>query len=181
MFTNLLAGGWDFAKQINRGSRFGPEPKLAVLANLADRLHEARLREFTAEHFKAAVKEVLPFYASRAPELLVELCRDGLVVPEGQYFGFLHHSFQEYLAATYLTELGGEKARRAVRRFLSGNEWWGEVVKFSIALSKNPQSTRRYIDKAAFRLTTHIQGKIAQSRQKELLEALALAYPGSTV
>ncbi len=179
MFTELLAGGWDFAKQVNRGSKFGPEPKIAVLSNLADRLHEDRRRDFTEADFRAAVKQMLPFYASRAPELLVEVCRDGLVVPEGQYFGFLHHSFQEYLAATCLTELGGEKARRAVRRFLSGDEWWGEVVKFAIALSRNPQATRRYIEKAALYLKSRIQETIVKSRQKELLDALAVAYPGS--
>lgn len=179
MFTELLAGGWDFAKQINRGSKFGPEPKIAVLANLAHRLHVARLREFQEDHFKAAVKEVLPFYASQSPELLVELCQDGLIVTEGQYFGFLHHSIQEYLTATGLVGLGGEKARQAFRRFLSGDDWWGEPVKFAIALSRNPNETRRYIENAAFHLTSHIQPKIVTARQKELLDALSVAFPGS--
>ena len=178
MFTSLLAGGWDFAKQINRGSRFGPEPKIATLAYVANRLHEQRLREFTESDFRAAVRQVLPLYKTHASEILSEVCRDALILSEAHHYGFLHHSFQEYRVATYLNEPSGEKARRAIRRFLSGDDWWGEVVKSLIALSKNLHDTRRCIEKAAHFLTSRVQETIVKPRTSELLGALAMANDG---
>lgn len=180
MFTELLAGGWDLAKKVNRGSAFGPIPKITVLANLADRLQEARRREFTAPDFAGAVREVLPAYKARAQEILSEVCRDGLIISEGQYFSFAHLSFQEYLSATHLTQPGGDKARRAIRRYLSGDEWWGEVVKFYLALSPTPHEARRFIDKAALNLKSKIQDAIVQPKVKDLLDNIAFTYPGSS-
>jgi len=164
---------------VNRGSSFGSNVKVTVLSNLADRLQEARVREFEEPEFAAAVRDVLPAFGSRSHELLVEMCRDGLIVAEGRYYAFLHQSFQEYLAASHLTQPGGDKARRAIRKYLSGDDWWGEVVKFYLALSPTPHESRRFIEKAAYALHSHIQPVIIEPRVKELLNSLALAYPGS--
>ena len=181
MFTQLLAGGWDLAKRVNRGSQFGPTVKIPVLASLANNMQEVHRREFTDHDFSSAVADVFPVQVSQAHALLAETCRDGLIVPEGRVFAFAHQSFQEYLAASHLTEPGGEKARRAILKFLSGDEWWREVVKFYLAFSPTPHASLKYIDKAAARLHSRIQDAIIQPRVRELRESVALVYPGSVI
>jgi hypothetical protein len=176
MFVGLLAGGWDFAKLVNRGSRFGQTPKIAIVTHLAYMLHDRRQREFSKDDFKKSVKHVLPKETSAADEILKELGRDGLVVSEGGSWGFVHHSFQEFLAASSLMEIGGQKARSVFRRYLSGDDWWGEVAKFAVALARDPQITLAYIRKIEDYLVCRKQDVIVKPRVKELLSSLELAF-----
>jgi hypothetical protein len=85
----------------------------------------------------------------------------------------------EFLAAKPLTEPGGDKARIAISRYLSGDDWWGDVVRFYLALSPAPQEHRWYIERAVSLLTSQKQAAIIEPRVKSLLESVEMSYPGS--
>jgi predicted NACHT family NTPase len=145
LFVNLLCGGWDDAKQVQRHGRFGAEIKKQVLTHLAASLHHSKKRECTDHDFRVAMKAVTPKLVNKWPELLEDLLRDGLLLSTGSWYGFAHLSFQEYLAAKELLDSTGDEATLRLQWYLQGDNWWKEVLSFYVGMVQNPTTTERWI------------------------------------
>jgi predicted NACHT family NTPase len=179
MFIALMAGGWDVAKRVHRETQFGPQPKTTVLQYLAGRLHLNESREASRSQFKSAVRTLLPALESRSDALLEEIVHDGLLVPVASGYAFSHLSFQEYLAAKDLMEPKGKKASEALGRYLSGNQWWKEVLSFYVALSGQPKEMELFIRAEALKSARKsLDGQILH-KTIGLLKEIAVAYPGA--
>lgn len=146
-FVDLLSGGWDLAKGVLRPSNFGRGVKLMVLADLASTAHVMGQRDFPAEMIDASVTRII----AKADEALQvkfrkELLIDGLITRAGAQYCFGHHSFQEFLAAKYMTgDPSAREASSALRKFVYGSDWWQEVLRFYVGLSENPELVTRWI------------------------------------
>jgi hypothetical protein len=181
MFVSLLAGGWDIAKNLQRQTEFGSAPKLTVLTKLAAAVHTQCRRDCTQMDFKAAVAETLPGLQSKWERLLEEVIHDGLLVPTGVTYAFAHLSFQEYLAAKDLLEPTGERVSAVLMSFLSGDEWWREVISFYIALAGKPKEVERFIRKTAEDPKLRATHRGVQGRTEFLLRTLIGAYPEALI
>lgn len=179
MFVNLLAGGWDVAKNIHRETQFGPTPKIAVLIKLAGVLHLNARRDCSQFEFKTAVSETLPALAKAWEKLLDEILQDGLLVPVGPGFGFAHLSFQEFLAAKELLDPRGRRAIQAFQRFLLGEDWWHEVLSFYVEMTGKPQDMTSFIGEMTHRAMLKSGDVNVKARARTLLERLAIAFPGA--
>jgi predicted NACHT family NTPase len=146
IFVDLLCGGWDMAKGVRRESEFGSALKLRVLMRLASVLHEARTRVGTSSPFKSVVNETAPALADQWEGLLGDMIQDGLIVRNGGTLSFAHLSFQEYLAARDLADPTNKRQDQALRRFLDGDDWWGEVMAFYVAMSKRPRDMEAWLN-----------------------------------
>jgi len=179
MFVSLLAGGWDVAKNVHRQTEFGPAPKLTVLTKLAVMLHMGRRRDCTQRDFQAAIKDTLPALSDKWQTLLEETIHDGLLTPTGVTFTFAHLSFQEYLAAKSLFEPNSKRAEKAMRDFLTGDDWWREVVSFYIALSADPKDVEHFIKRMTDNVIARTANDAVKSRAHFLLETLMMCFPGA--
>ncbi|NJL27691.1 MAG: SUMF1/EgtB/PvdO family nonheme iron enzyme [Thermoanaerobaculia bacterium] len=132
---------WRRAK--NMPIELDAQQALRLLQPLAWRLHSTGRRE-------ADLQELLPVLAEPLRELqrdpsdgarLLEAIRDqsGVLVSLGQTaYGFLHLSFQEYLAALHLQDR--QSSDPAMLRTLAekfGEAWWREVILLALGLN-NP-------------------------------------------
>jgi hypothetical protein len=179
MFVNLLAGGWDLAKNIHRHTKFGPAPKLTVLTKLAATLHLNARRDCNQNDFKIAVEDTLPGLEEKWLELLEEIVHDGLLIPANLTYSFSHLSFQEYLAARDLFEPTGRKASRAFKEFLRGDDWWREVATFYIALSPDPKDVEEFIKRIRHEVLSRTADENVRMRASYLLEMLMESFPGA--
>ena len=180
MFVNLLAGGWDSAKKIQRQSEFGPTPKLTALSKLAMTLHVGHRRDCNQIDFKNAVRNTLPGLEDKWETLMREVVQDGLLIPMACSYTFAHLSFQEFLAAKELTfEPKALRARQAFRDFLAGNDWWQEVVLFYIALAGKPKDVEQFIKEMAEEVRSKTANDNVKSRAGYLLENLMSFFPGA--
>jgi len=179
MFINLMAGGWDVAKNVNRQTKFGSGPKLTVLKKLAGTLHVGLRRDCSRGDLQLAVKRTLPGLQEQWEELLDETVQDGLLVPTGPTFAFAHLSYQEYLAAKDLFEPGARKATHALTSFLGGDEWWREVILFYIALSDKPKDIEQFVRETAIKVLARTADDSVKSRAHFLLEWLKMSFPGA--
>jgi len=179
MFVSLMAGGWDIAKNVQRGSEFGPQPKLTVLQALAWKLQIGGRRDATQFEFSEAVKDQLPTMAAQSATLLRELLQDGLLVQIGASFAFSHLSFQEYLAAKDLLEPTGRKVTTAIGDFLRGQTWWKDVLTFYVALSSQPRAIEGFIRDNVRKIAGRTFDPQILVRARMLLEEVASAFPGS--
>jgi hypothetical protein len=180
MFVNLLAGGWDSAKKIQRQSEFGSTPKLTVLSKLAMTLHVGHRRDCNQIDFKNAVRNTLPGLEDKWETLMREVVQDGLLIPMACSYTFAHLSFQEFLTAKELTfEPKALRARQAFRDFLGGNDWWREVVLFYIALAGKPKEVEQFIREMAEEVRSKTANDNVKSRAGYLLENLMSFFPGA--
>ncbi len=179
MFVNLLAGGWDVAKNVHRQTQFGLAPKLIVLTKLAATLHLGRRRDCSISDFQGAVKRTLPGIREKWQKLMEETIQDGLLIPTGLTSAFAHLSFQEYLTARSLFEPNSGKASYAVRAFLMGDDWWREVVTFYIALSSDPTDVEHFIHQTAEKIKAKTAKDSVVTRAGLLLEILMTCFPGA--
>lgn len=179
MFVNLLAGGWDVAKNIQRQAEFGPAAKLTILTRLAATLHLNERRDSTQMDFRNAVVRTLPGLLNKWQKILEETIRDGLLVAAGLNYVFAHHSFQEYLTARDLFEPAGRKPAAAFRNFLRGEEWWREVVAFYIGMSSDPVELGDFIQKTANSLLSKSADETIKDRARFLLDVLIMSFPGA--
>jgi hypothetical protein len=174
MFVELLSGGWDLAKGVQRGSKFGSAVKIFVLKRLAYRMHKQGARELRQVDVATTARACLADAAlARWEGLTDELLQDGLVVRSGRVFEFSHLSFQEFLAAKSL--LGDPKPERInniLRDYLLGNNWWKEVLCFYVALSGQPRAVGEWIESTAVSL----QGVKYQQRA-DLMRSVTESFP----
>jgi hypothetical protein len=179
MFVELLSGGWDLAKNIRREVNFGSVIKLRVLSRLAGFLQLNERRDCSERDLKRAMKDVMPRDLERFGELSQELIEDGLLMQQGSAFYFSHLSFQEYLAAKDLSDPSGRRPTNALRWYLSGSDWWREVLLFYISMQAS-QDAENSIIKTVGRLSTssvQIQSR-AEREFGFLMEYLMVVFPG---
>ena len=123
MFVDLLCGGWDLVRNIQRESRFSAATKMTVLKKLAGQLHANRRRFATPEDVRQALAFSLNRLEGDCESFIEELLRDGLITRNGTVLIFSHFSFQEFLAARDLTDPTGTKQKSVCRRFPLGDDW----------------------------------------------------------
>ncbi|MEN6358237.1 MAG: hypothetical protein ABFD83_14285 [Armatimonadota bacterium] len=142
VFVNLLCGGWDLAKGIVRPSRFNINAKTLVLSSLAFQMHQDRQREFDQDQFVRVSNRILSRRSSEElDDLLTEVLRDGLIARTAGRYHFTHLTFQEFLTAKQmLGDMRGSRMDRLLNTYCKGDDWWREVLFFSIGLSENPES-----------------------------------------
>jgi len=177
MFVRLLAGGWDAAKDVNRGSKFGSQTKLAVLSHLAGSLHTAKKRDGSASEVKLALQQRVPGLQNELGQVLSELIVDGLLVPSGSTLSFPHLSFQEFLAAKDLVELKSDRANNRLDSFLKGDDWWREVLAFYVSFHDKPGQIEQWIASGVARALPKTLDEIVRSRVVDLCRVLLTSFP----
>jgi hypothetical protein len=178
LFADLLCGGWDAIKGINRGSHFGVYDKQLILRRLAGMNHFDRKRDVSIDTFKAAVRTSLPGLLERSDDLVQEIVRDGLMISTGTNLRFSHLSFQEFMAAADLREPGGGRASLALEKFLEGDDWWLEVLTFYVTGTSNPVEMERWIALRTKRLASLGRDQARPDQQLHVMcNALQAAFP----
>jgi hypothetical protein len=177
IFIDLLSGGWDMAKSINRGSKFGSTVKTLVLKTLAVRLHEKGRRDFVDADLEAVIRSIFSEKIINDWEVVRdELVIDGIVGKSGGIYQFSHFSFQEYLAAKgFMGDPQPKRARRALESLLLGNDWWREVIRFYIGLSANPREITLWLLSEIDRVAG--KGEILPDRIVDVLTGVVESFP----
>jgi predicted NACHT family NTPase len=178
IFVELMCGGWDFAKNITRESRFGLNAKMGVLTRLAGLLHSSARREAREADFEMAVKVIMPALVNRWRSLLDEVLEDGLLVRTGVTLAFSHLSFQEFLVAKDLNDPNASRQQSVLRSFLSGDDWWREVLSFYLAMDKRPDEMEAWIVQTWNRAPRERKVYDLHARYDFLLTCLTDAYYG---
>ena len=182
LFIELLSGGWDAVKGTNRGSLFGIHDKQLVLKRLAGMNHLAGRRDATLSDFRAAVRASLSGLSEHANDLMGEMLQDGLIVRTGTGVRFSHLSFQEFMAAEYLRDPDNDRAKLALRKFFSGDDWWKEVLIYYVTNISQPSEMEDWLIKRAqtFAQTasseSFLSGEV-DARLNLLRRALTDAFP----
>lgn len=176
MFVELLCGGWDLVKNIQRDQRFGLAVKQTILIRLAGIMHQDGQRECSESQIRLAIQGTLAALVGQWERILEEMLQDGLLVRIGTSLGFAHLSFQEYLASRELEDPNAQKQTRILKSFLSGNDWWKEVLAFYIAGADNPQAVETWVATAGGRgqLTAASDWR---ARMEYLQSQLASSHP----
>jgi hypothetical protein len=178
-FVELLNAGWDLAKGVQRGSKFGSVLKLAVLKRIAYLCHQSRLRQFPEATLRTMIRGALKSdtMAGRWQELLDEILQDGVLIRAGGVYSFAHLSFQEFLAAASLIgDPGADRRTEILREFLLGDTWWKEVLSFYLELSSNMQELSNWIMNVAAEFKGK-DGDISYAQSRILLQHLRTSFP----
>jgi hypothetical protein len=146
IFVDLLCGGWDMAKGLQREAAFLPSDKQRVLTRLASRLQHSRTREASATMLRDAIQEAAPLQLATWEGFVGDMIQDGLLVREAGAYIFNHLSFQEYLCARDLADPGTPDPHRILREYMRGDDWWHEVVMFYLAMSQKPARIRKVLE-----------------------------------
>ena len=176
MFVDLLSGGWDLAKGVQRGSSFGSVVKLMVLRRLAAKMHLGGVRQCGQVDLKYTIRSLLSeSIADQWEDLEQDLLQDGLMTKVGTAYEFSHFSFQEFLTARDL--LGDPRSRRAeaiLTKFLKGDDWWGEVLCFYAGLAGKPSEFSEWLTTARSQVWADER---AVARCEALIQAIASGFP----
>jgi len=180
MCVDLLCGGWDLVKNIQRRGRFEAHVKLTLLKALAGHLHAFRLRQAELQDIKVALRVSISQLEDDPEAILDEVLQDGLLVRSGRVFLFSHFSFQEYLAAKNLVDPTGKKQAKALRLYLLGDDWWKDVIEYYIGLLDNPHMAHEWIAGIVRGMLRSVNNSVQseiRSRCSALERALGQAYP----
>lgn len=175
-FTDLLCGGWDYVKGVNRDSRFGRQEKIRILTRLAGILHLNKQSRGNLRDLRRAVADVQPELLGSFERLLSEMLEDGLLQRTGGELAFSHLSFQEFLAAREFPDPSGERSNVLLMDFLRGDDWWREVIAFYVAGPQRPDEMERWIRKISERVQSNSFSD--GSREQFLFDAIADANAG---
>jgi hypothetical protein len=176
LFVELLCGGWDFYKNIQRrASTFSVRDKEIVLARLAGILQHEEKRTATDADFRTAVKNSIRGLASDWEQFLQDIVEDGLLVRVGTDLTFSHLSFQEFLTARDLRDHMGHRPKQTLSWYLNGRDWWREVLSFYITLSDRPAETDEWLIERALKSTSAVTD--LEERVQTLRSALKAAFP----
>ena len=142
--------------------------------------HHSRNRDFTNSDFRSAVGQTLSGLASQEKSLLRECIQDGILIQGGDKYAFAHLSFQEYLVANHLNDPKGLRQRQALRRYLEGDSWWDEVLRFFVASAEDPNETAKWIAETAEQVAGRAQSHPAEikARASRLIESLQSYHKG---
>jgi hypothetical protein len=179
IFIDLLSGGWDITKGVNRGSVFGQKLKVMILCSVARTLHKYRRRTFTETEIKKAI-QTSAFSALTADWQSVssELITDGLIIRSGGVLQFAHLSFQEFLAAKDLMGTPHHtRALRALEAFLCGDDWWKDVLKFYVALASSPSDIAGWLTAQIRHVKAINRSEFSAQRANELRASITDAFP----
>lgn len=150
LFVELLCGGWDFYKNVQRRpSRFSTRDKEVALTRLAGMLQHAYRRDATEADFRNALNRSLSFLSREWEPFLQEIIEDGLLVRVGKALTFAHLSFQEFLTARDLRDHQGNRPKQALGWYFNGKDWWRESLAFYVTLSDRPGDTDEWLIKRA--------------------------------
>jgi hypothetical protein len=95
---------------------------------------------------KMAIEGSIKSQAGVVEELGEELVQDGIIVRSGSIYEFAHLSFQEYLTAKqYIGDPKQRGIRDALRKYLRGDEWPRQVLRFYFGLSGNRDALSNWI------------------------------------
>lgn len=179
MFVDLLSGGWDLAKGVLRGSKYGQRIKVIVLSSLAGNLHTMRRREFTDADLKKAIQSsLLGLTLADWETLREELIGDGIIGQSGGVMYFSHLSFQEFLAAkTFMGSPHPTRSQKALEFYLEGDDWWREVLRFYISLSSNPEVVSNWLLHQFERLISRYHKGVTVPRALDLLGSIVESFP----
>jgi hypothetical protein len=181
IFVELMCGGWDLAKNVRRETRFGSQGKLGVLTRLAGLLHSDQKREASEANVRLAVSQIMASLLEQWRDVLDEILEDGLLIRVGSdSLAFSHLSFQEYLAASELTDPNGDRQQQTLKRYLSGDDWWREVLAFYMGMSRRPDETEAWLRKTAIDMPSASRVHDLSQRFNFLLDALASSWPAWT-
>lgn len=176
LFVELLCGGWDFYKNIQRReNRFSIKDKTVVLTRLAGILQLENKRDATDSDFKAALKNTFVSFMPDCDQLLQEIVEDGLLIRIGTDFTFSHLSFQEFLAGKDLHDPTGNRSTYAMNHYFNGEDWWREPLAFYVTMSDRPAEIDEWILKRAL-LSKSTVVDLA-SRAEYLRKAVVSSYP----
>jgi hypothetical protein len=176
LFVELLCGGWDFYKNVQRRvSSFSVRDKEIVLARLAGMLQHEEKRDATDSDFRSALKNSISGMNSDWEQFLQDVVEDGLLVRVGTGLTFSHLSFQEFLAARDLRDHMGNRPKQALSWYFNGKDWWREVLAFYITLSDRPGETDEWLIKRAIASSTTVAD--LQARVQHLRGPLKAAFP----
>ena len=176
LFVELLCGGWDFYKNIQRReNRFSLQDKTIVLTRLAGMLQNQKSRDADDANFRAALKHTFPFFMPDSDELLEEIIEDGLLVRVGTALTFSHLSFQEFLAARDLNDPMGNRPKLALSWYYNGQDWWREVLAFFVTLTDRPGDMDEWLINRAIASSTTVVD--LGERLHYLRKALSTAFP----
>jgi hypothetical protein len=179
MFIDLLLGGWNLAKGLQRASVFSSTVKLLVLTRLAGMMHSQRLTECTDSQIFSILKQVAPTWIPKLQAVVTELIEDGLLLHTGRLsYTFPHLSFQEYLAAKDAIDPSrGEEEKRVVRSYLAGDDWYKEVANFIVSMTTNPIGMRGWVVDLVKPYATSRALSDSEKRAGYLLSKLSEAFP----
>jgi hypothetical protein len=176
LFVELLCGGWDFYKNIQRRqNQFSLQDKTIVLTRLAGMLQSQENRDADEANFRAALKHTFPFFLPDADRLLEEIVEDGLLVHVGAALTFSHLSFQEFLAAKDLHDPMGNRHKQALNWYYKGEDWWKEVLAFYVTLTDRPGEMDEWLISRALSSSTAAVDLV--ERVDYLRNAVAAAFP----
>lgn len=176
LFVELLCGGWDFYKNVQRRpSNFSVRDKEIVLGRLAGMLQHEEKRDATDSDFRSALKHSISGRASDWEQFLQDVVEDGLLVRVGTALTFCHLSFQEFLAARDLRDPMGARPKQALSWYFNGNDWWREVLAFYVTLSDRPGETDEWLIKRAIDSSTAVTD--LETRVRHLRVGLKAAFP----
>ena len=162
LFLDLLSGGWDLARGVQRESHFTIPQKLFFLRQWAFRAHWSSKSEILEETLSQWCREC--FLDVSWPRFKGELLRDGLVQQSGSLLVFSHLSFQEFLCAQYLVRASQERLAHAFAEFGRGVNWWRDVVLFCCGLVSDPSD---FISRV----------RLSAGRYDELLQEVRKMFP----
>jgi hypothetical protein len=179
MFIDLLLGGWNLAKGLQRSSTFSSTIKLLLLTRLAGLMHADTTKECSSSQVGSALRQVAPNLLPDLQAIVSELVQDGLLQPTGrQTYMFPHLSFQEYLAARDAIDPARQEEKRIVKSYLTGNDWYREVASFLVSMTTNPVKMRGWIVDLAKSLATGGGLSDSEKRAGYLLSRLSESFPG---
>lgn len=179
IFVDLHSGGWDLAKGIQGDSSFSSAQKMYFLKQFAFKLQKADRREELSERaaeLAASALNNVDWFKFKA-----ELLRDGLVAEAGEMIGFSHQSYQEFLCAREL--LGrpdGSELNWIADQYISGNDWWIEVLQFYVDLSGKTAEIEDWLSErltACRKVATTISHQGMVNRVSHILQHMQSTFP----
>jgi hypothetical protein len=178
MFIDLLLGGWNLAKGLQRVSLYSSTVKLLVITRLAGTMHAQKTKECTDSQISSSLKQVAPALLPDMQTVVGELVEDGLLLPTGRLgYAFPHLSFQEYLAAKDAIDPARLEERRVVQSYLAGDDWYKEVAGFLVSMTTNPLRMRTWIVDLAKPFASPNTLSDSETRAGCLLAKLSDAFP----
>jgi hypothetical protein len=176
LFVELLCGGWDFYKNIQRRNfGFGLRDKEVVLTRLAGMLQQDHKRDATEADFRTAIKYSMNSIVPEWEQFLQDTIEDGLLLRIGETLTFSHLSFQEFLASRDLRDHMGHRPKQALGWYLKGDDWWREALAFYMILLDRPGEADEWLLKRAIATSTTVTD--LENRVQYLRRALKAAFP----
>jgi len=176
LFVELLCGGWDFYKNVQRrNTGFGMRDKEVVLTRLAGMLQHDHKRDATESDFKAAIKNSMNAIAPEWEQFLQDTIEDGLLQRISGILTYSHLSFQEFLASRDLRDHMGQRPKQALGWYLKGDDWWKETLAFYVTLLDRPGEVDEWLLKRALASSTTVPD--LEDRVQYLRRAIKSAFP----